>query len=317
MKNFILFCIFAFMPLCMMSQEKAQISQLVEKASQGDCKSQVKLMYSYYKNKNYQDAVSWATIIIESEKCGNEEKCKSYELLGICAFNGQGMEESATKAFDYWSTGTTIGSHSCALQLATVCEEDERYRNYAKAWYWYVKAADLGDKKIRKFVAEQYENPQATIISYNDNGTVKFRKKEYPIKEPDLEKALYYYELYFSTGTSRITNGIWTHSVEPQSKYKVAKWYFSVDSGIQQNYDKAVSLFQDIIEVQTNRERFFLYDGEEWLSEDQLGELYWYMSVCYRFGRGVTKNALKALNYTKRAADLGNDEAINLLNQKK
>lgn len=128
-----------------------------------------------------------------------------------------------------------------------------------------------------------------------------------------MTKALHYYNKYLSLVESQKRDGHRQISVEPTTKYKVSNMYYWGQNGVEQNYEKALSIFESIIREDANKEMYFLSDGEQWLSDEEIGEVYWLMSVCYRFGRGVVKNSLAAMKYTNKAAKNGNKKAIELL----
>lgn len=311
--------ILALLPISSMSQDKTRLDILVEKAKLGDADSQEEIILYYYFKKDYSELVSWCNTLLANPTSDTEKRGNTCKILGYLSLNGYGVEKSFSNAIKYWEYGVGYGNVFCASLMANIYNEVDEYNDDSKAWHWFVKAADMGDKKSCKFVASQYESPH--VIVDKDQKIVVMDGKEvgvtvfhsYPVGGKDMTKALHYYNKYLSLVESQELDGHRQISVEPTTKFKVSNMYYWGQNGVGQNYEKAVSLFESIIREEANKERYFLSDGEQWLSDEEIGEVYWLMSVCYRFGRGVMKNSLAAMKYTNKAAEKGNKKAIELL----
>ena len=302
------------------AQDTMNMTQLIEMANVGDVDSQKKLVYKYYDMKSYYESKHWCDILIANPKADNSIKGEICDVLGVFACNGYGMEQSYDEALKYWSNGADYESYKCAVRIATFYDNTWEYNDYGKAWYWYVKAADMGDKKSQRFVASQYENPNS-IIKYKTSIDAEGKKKmtmnvpNYPVGDKNLSKALYYYEKFLSHGQSIIKNGMWYISRDVRTHYIVAKIYYEGGQDVKQDYEKAFEHLEAIVFSDDYEERdFFIFDDEE-LSDEEEGDAFWLISTCYRFGRGVTKNSMAAMKYTKKAAEKGNEKAKALLRE--
>lgn len=311
--------ILALLPISSMSQGKTRLDILVEKAKLGDADSQEEIILYYYFKKDYSELVSWCNTLLANPTSDTEKRGNTCKILGYLSLNGYGVEKSFNNAIKYWEYGVGYGNVLCASLLANIYNGVYEYNDDSKAWHWFVKAADMGDKKSCKFVAAQYESPHV-IVDKEQKIVVMDGEKvgvtvihSYPLGGKDMTKALHYYNKYLSSKEAKEQDGRWIYSVEPTTEYIVSKIYYWGQNGVGQNYEKAAYIFESIIREDENKNKYFLSDGEQWLSDEEIGEVYWLMSVCYRFGRGVMKNSLAAMKYTNKAAEKGNKKAIDLL----
>lgn len=308
-----------FISLTCFSQNNARIDSIITKASLGDADSQEEIILYYYFKKDYSELISWCNTLLANPTSDTLKRGNTCKILGYLSLNGYGVEKSFSNAIKYWEYGVGYGNVFCASLMANIYNGVDEYNDDSKAWHWFVKAADMGDKKSCKFVAAQYESPHV-IVDKDQKIVVMDGEKvgvtvihSYPVGGKDMTKALHYYNKYLSLVESQKRDGHRQISVEPTTKYKVSNMYYWGQNGVEQNYEKALSIFESIIREDANKEMYFLSDGEQWLSDEEIGEVYWLMSVCYRFGRGVVKNSLAAMKYTNKAAKNGNKKAIELL----
>lgn len=97
-------------------------------------------------------------------------------ILGTVYVNGYGVEKDRAKAYELAKRGAKLDDERCITLLANMYQNDGEY---AFALKWYLKANELGNEYVSKYIAEYYSG-------------------EYEAYKPfkDLKKALEYYNKY-------------------------------------------------------------------------------------------------------------------------
>lgn len=248
----------------------------------------------YYASQNFIEAIKWCNIIINEgpNDYKNRNKNYAYSILGLCAYNGLGMSKSVDDAIAYWEKGTHyVGGISYRL----LAEHYYRSGNEEKAFNLYKRAAKSGDVEAALIVAQAYDGHSTNYEGLN----MSFSN----IKN-DVEQAAEYYNLYINN--SKLPWVTFNCSV----LYKLGMWNYTGNELFSQDYSRALDLF--VFSITHNNSTH----NECKLSFEEEGNAFWNISVCYRFGRGVEKDELKARRYVKKAAEKGNTNAINILNNK-
>jgi TPR repeat protein len=221
-------------------------------------------------------------------------------------FDGNGVSSSLDEAEKWWLRGSEYNDKGSAHNLSWIYENTTK-KNAQKAFEYRIKHADLGGYESALVVAKLYEFGNTS--------------EKYPDVQIDYAKAIEYYEKYSeslqsSSRTRKTDNDGNSYDVNKSNfliDYKLANAYFSGQDGVTKDYDKAYLYL-------TKSVNSYLYPkyqinvGKRKLTDEELGDAMWKLSVCYRFGRGVTQSAIKALEWTQKAAEKGNQNAINLLN---
>lgn len=278
------------------------ISQTITKAESGDIHSQLSLVYHYDKAKEYTQAIKWAQSVIDNNIEGwNDKRGDAYDFLGCYAFNGQGMEKDYLKGLSYFEKAFEYGRKKSGNRLAKIFRTHPKLNNIQKAFYWYEKSADAGDYDSAFFLGQLYE------YGYVMDGSEVYR---YDGASQNYEKSAKYYSIYLKKAQcgGYIPNPI---PCDIALEYKIGMWYFKGENGIEKDYEIALNHFQWCIDHSVNEYNHFKLTSA--LNDMQLGEAMWNISVCYRFGRGTTKNEITAFKWAKKAAEKGNDKAKKFL----
>lgn len=280
----------SIMPLQAEAITNDEYKELMKQAKAGNSEAQIKLINFYYDSEKYKDAIKWCKRLIATSQATDEQKCEAYYVLGDCAFWGDGMSESRKTAYKYYEIGANFGDDACALRLAIDYYDFEHdTKNSLK---WYKKAAELGYFHLGEFLGNLYEN--------NGRATMHGRMYYFPEVERNLFSADQYYDFYLNNIKVSKDSKIW---------YKRARWYYSGEGNIEKDYTRAFTYFSRAIEDNDKSK------DENKLSDEEEGDALWHLSVCYRFGRGVEKDDVKAQYYAKQAAEKGNEKAISILNE--
>lgn len=283
-------------PLYGQSKEIDKLQQTIEKASRGESSYQSDLVDYYYNTaKNYSEAIKWCNVLIANQNAKDNNKEYANRILGNCAFKGTGMEKSIDNAITYWKRGVEYKGGACALSLARVYAS--QLKDSIESIKWYKHAADLENKTAAYYLAQLYEN--GYIMTQNGI------KIYYPNIDKDIYQASKYYDIYINH-MGYNWSGVPTNS---KLLYKLAMWHYTGEGGLVKNYARAIDLLNTAVESNVNCKE------EYKLSSEDEGNALWYISICYRFGRGVEKDELIARRYVKRAADKGNVNAKSLLKE--
>jgi TPR repeat protein len=286
--------------------DESQLQAELEQAQNGNCYSQIDLAKYYYNQKDYTSALQWLNRVIDNPQT-DTKKGVACLYLGVMCAEGCGVSKSLDNAEMWWKQGLEyeeLDRRLCAYNLSWLYESTIK-KNPQKAFYYRIKDADLGGYESALVVAKLYE--------FGNTG------EKYPNVRIDYAKAIEYYEKYlkniFSYGSEQVDeNGVrhFIEKVDPLIAYKVAKAYFNGTDGVKQDYGKAAEYFKSCIEPYSHAMECRNV-SERLLTDEELGDAMWNLSICYRFGRGVTQNAISAYKLAKKASEKGNQNAINLL----
>lgn len=272
-------------------------AMLVQFAANEDRQAQLDLIDIYYNTENnYIEAIKWCELLIKNPNATDSDKGYAYLILGLCAKSGKGMQKSDLSNFLYWEAGANYNEDRCALYLANRFLKE---KDTVNALRWYEKAADLKNVDATYFLGELYETGAAITPDRTDTALLRQDLL-------DKLKAKKYYEDYL-----KITLKKDKLKENHRSKvyYKLAHWYYSGESNIERIYTLAYDYFYKAIKENEKCK------DENKLSAEEEGDALWHLSICYRFGRGVEKDDVKAQYYAKQAAEKGNEKAIAILNE--
>jgi TPR repeat protein len=296
--------------------DESQLQAELERAQHGDCSSQIEVANYYYNQKEFQTALYWLNKVMDN-KGKNTDSPKGYacQCLGLMYLYGQGVPQSMDVAEIWWQRGVDYKDYGCADDLIWLYEIASK-KDGQKAFQARIKAADLGNYESALIVAMQYEFGSAN--------------PKYPVVEKNYAKAINYYrkysnELESQTRTKQADqNGevYYTMKCDCLIDYKLAIAYFIGENGVTKDYELAVvyltrsiNSYLDPKPGRMSAPERMINIGKRQLTDDELGDAMWKLSICYRFGRGVRESAIKALEWTQKAAEKGNKNAINLLNK--
>jgi TPR repeat protein len=218
---------------------------------------------------------------------------KSQNGLGVCYYEGKGVEKDYTKAVEWYTRAANQGYVKAQYNLG-ICYEygDGIEKNISKAVEWYAKAADQGDADAQCYLGYCYEQ---------GNGV-----------EKDYTKAVEWYTKAADQGHSR-------------AQFNLGVCYFN-GNGVEVNRAIAVEWYtkaadQDHSSAQFNLGVCYEYGygiekniskAVEWYTKaaDQgVAEAQYHLGVCYFNGNGVEKNLVIAVEWYTKAADQGHEKA--------
>lgn len=278
------------------AKEIANLQEVIKKANNGDSSSQSDLIDYYYNRiKNYDEAISYCELLLNNSNAEEHNKEYANRILGLCAEYGTGMPKSLDNAVSYFKNGIELKGPSSAYSLAKLYERE--MKDSVEAINCYRESAELGDKGSMLFLGELYEKG----FIENSNKTKTF----YPDVKKDISQAAKFYDLYID----KMGHYRGAAPINSQLLYKVGQWYYEGEGNMEKNFTKAFNYLDNAIKGNENSSE------DKKLTKEEMGNALWCLSVCYRFGRGTDKDELQARRYVKRAAEIGNQNAISLLNQ--
>lgn len=326
-KKSILLIIAFIIALDSFSQSDFNFAESLNQAENGNYIKQSDIA-DYYRLtvKDYEMAVKWYKILLENDSAGKDYKGYAYHILGDLAEAGKGgFQKSDLTALNYWRKSNVLGNRTGTMHIVNYFLRTGNDPIKADSILkWYIKAADLQDADACYVVGNMYEYGKYPFtfkykLKPENNSKVKEIIKEVIMEigpgDKDYQKALRYYNAYLSP-VYRVRGK--TETFKPQTLFKVGMWYFKGMPGIPKDFDNAMSKFKDLIDYEYNPSDSTYSDfwytrkldnREKPLTDEQWGLLYWRLSTCYRFGRGITKNNLLAEKYAVLAADKGNKDA--------
>lgn len=149
-------------------------------AKQGNTDSQTSLgvMYLYGNGTktNKQKAYKW---LMESAQKNNS---MGQYYLGVMYNSGNGIDKDKEKAINWLTKSANQNNLDAQFILGTIFYENEKKSDYQKAYYWFDKGSDMGDKRSMNF---------KSIMLFNGIGTLKDEEEALmiyeQIKNSDLE----------------------------------------------------------------------------------------------------------------------------------
>lgn len=261
-------------------------------------------------DEDYTESVSRANKTLSDPKSSDYDKARACSHLGYCYYNGNGVARDIDRALALWERAYEYDKQTPrALTLAEVygyCTS--RYFSPEKSISWYEKASPY-NTEAALFLAKSYEQG---YVEFN-GGQGKTVTDRSVISRHDRGKSLFYYEEYLSH-LSAINYMKEFIDVDPAMEYYVANCYYNGD-GVEKDFEKAVYWYKQCIEHCNDSDTFYNrpYKRHSGLTDAELGEACWNLSICYRFGRGVGKNQLKSRKLTLQASSLGNQDAKSYL----
>lgn len=287
---------------------ETNLQERITEANKGNASAQKSLVRYYYNNNEYSSCKEWATKLLNNTEANKEGRVTANLYLGLLYANGKGVGKSRQTAIEYLKNGVELESAECADLLSQIYEIDSENRDLTKAFEWLKKSAELGDYQNALLVAMYYEN-----------GLGKFNKSNlnFPEISVNYPVAIKYYELYIKNLPSYLPNPERKYQYksrhDPEIEYKIANAYFYGENGVEQNYEKAASYLE--LFINDNGDINGYMERAITLPDQKVGECLWNLSTCYRFGRGVVQNELTARKLIRKAAEKGNEKAINFLNK--
>jgi TPR repeat protein len=265
--------------------DESQLQTKLSEARNGSCDSQIQVAEYYYNQKDYQTALQWLNMVIDNTAPNTQsEKGQACHYLGHLYYYGYEVSQSLDDAEKWWLQGVEYKNERSAYDLTCIYEGSIK-KNAQKAFEYRIKDADMGGYDSALVVAKLYE--------FGNNS------EKYPAITIDYAKAIEYYEKYseslqLSSRTRKTDNeGNYYYVCKSNFliNYKLATAYFSGQDGVTKNYDKACLYLNKSINSYLYP-KYQINVGTRQLTDEELGDAMWKLSVCYRFGRGVTQNPI-------------------------
>ncbi|GBB97619.1 hypothetical protein RclHR1_30140001 [Rhizophagus clarus] len=197
---------------------------------------------------------------------------------------GEGIEINLEKAFYWYHKAAENGNKKAMFNLSNNYKNGEgTEKNLEKAFYWYQKAVEDDDEKAIYNLANFHENETA---------------------ENDLEKAIYWYQNAAENGDKKAMYDLGVY-YENKDMEKAIYWY---QESAKNGNEKAMYYVANYYENNENLEKAF-YWYQKAAEIDNEGSMY-KLAICYKNGKGTEKSLEKAFYWYQKAVDNGQKEAI-------
>jgi TPR repeat protein len=253
------------------------------------------LGHKYYNEENYTEA---ANLYRKAADKGNSIAQFS---LGVCYFNGAGVEQNFTEATKWFRKAADQGDADAQYWLG-YCYEYRRgiELNYIEAAKWYRKAANQGHDAAKKKLGWCLENATDSVQLY------QLGKKAYhELNDPEAAK---WYRKAAEQGNA-------------DAQYELGCCYYS-GRGVEQNYTEAVKWYRKAADQGHARAQCDLggrYEYGKGVEKNFSEAAKWYrkaaeqgdsraqynLGLCYANGRGVEKDSSEAVKWYRKAAEQG------------
>ena len=228
-------------------------------AEQGDANAQNRLGVCYYNGEGVEKSAEQA--VVWYRKSAEQGNAVAQSNLGWCYANGEGVEESAEKAVVWYRKSAEQGDANAQNILGLCYANGEGVEKSAEqAVVWYRKSAEQGNAIAQNRLGVCY---------YNGEGV-----------EKSTEKAVQWFRKSAEQGDAAALNNL-------------GMCYYD-GKGVEMSAEKAVQWFRKSAE-----------QGYA-LAQNNLG-------MCYYNGEGVDQSIEKATTWIRKAAENGNEDAKQFL----
>ncbi len=239
--------------------------------------------HGHYFHQNIDSAIFYL------EKAVQYDKSQAARFLSDIYYFSKYKHEDKQKSFSWLETSAEMGNIKSLYELAEL---------YCNGYTYQLKDTTIVVEKA-KDAHSALLSPVKGGYSYTTYVPTKNLIK-YDFIEIDLKKAYEYFEYSL--------NG-YTETLNPKiGRYELAIAYMD-GTYFEQNYQQAVEYFKMFVPS--------ISELNEMSPEIDLGEkildALWRLQLCYRFGRGVTCNEIRANEYARMAAKFGHKKAIELV----
>lgn len=324
---------------------KAYVHQLVKAAKMGSEDALYEWgRLNYSGSKQYgvkQDRRGGISLMLDAADKGNPD---ALLFAARCYRDGSnGVRRDAGKAFASFSKAVTLGNDSALCELG-ICyiKGQGTVADYREAYRCFEAAEDIGQSEASRYIGDMYAN--GIDVKYNPAYAMQYYLKAEAggdrkallsqamlmIHSDDLdsdpERAFRIFSNAAAAGDRKGYVGLGdcykagvavtkspSDALQNYSKAfeqgnvhaaaQIGNMYYTGTSASPRNYEKAMKYF-----------RVFLSDPMS-VPRAVRGVTYRHIAECYRFGRGVAQDNLKATEYTRKAYDDGQEELGMLLGE--
>ena len=319
-------------------QKPIFLKELITEIKQGNSLSKLKLQawFIRYVEETYNYKITY-----EIDK---EDEGWNYRLIDMYSHTGD-REKDYQTAFDYYFENAEQGDSEIKCNLGIMYKIGKgTKRDFQKALYWFTKASEEGYEKAKYQIGNMYEYGEGvkqnylkaldyyievgkpisknTIDKYKEiaeNGDSELQYKlgymyENGIGVPKNSKsAVYWYEKAAENGMRNANN-------------RIAWLYYTGKFGVDA-VDKAFELLKKHAEVGDASIQCLLANIYEYDECDYENAIKWYekasekgdgssthnLAILYFYGGGTEKNPEKAFELLKKAAEQGNEDSLEVL----
>lgn len=290
------------------------MKNIEKKAEKGDMKLQCWLADYYYDKgtkQGYEKAVYWWT------KAAGQGNAEAQYCLGRSFAYAQGVPEDDAIAARWWKLAAEQGHAQAQCELADCFYMGKGVQeDIGMAVHWWQKAAAQGHVVALFSLGNSYEKGEGL--------------------EKDMNQAVLYYEK--AVNASVRTGDPLAQSLDGLYKYSANLRLASIcglgKDGFKKDVSKACRILEGMVDRYANAQvllgEIYYQDGADGTpgsyekavkyftmargddSDETSGAAAFFLSKCYRFGRGVPQDVTRADALLKEASDKGWDEAKSL-----
>lgn len=266
----------------------------------------------YYESKNYSS--SYTLFVLAA----NKGYAEAQNGLGLCYLNGYGIKENIADAWKWIKKAAEQEHVDAQYNYGVLWSYEASYGGLDEAEKWWSKAAEQGHAKAQYELGDYYLR-----IEWSPIKAMEWLSKasEQGNEEAKHELTICYYELGYCYETG---DGV------ERNLAKTLKWYTKAAG---QGHPDAIQKLNGcyyldygcrnwskehlITAITRDKEDFDI--AMDWFTKAakngntaakwQLGYLYNDIGECYEKGEGVEYNPSKAIEYYKKGAEQGNEDA--------
>ncbi len=233
--------------------------------------------------------------LIELEK--REHSAEIQSMIGVCYYQGQGVEKNEHEAFKWFLLAAEEGDGEAQSLIGVFYRHGKGVeQNSEKAFYWSKLAAEQGDAFAQSQLGELYEEGEGVKQDYLEARKWFLKAAEQGEVDGQLSLARFYMN----------GNGV------PEDYQEAATWYRKAaeqgdayaQNELGELYEEGKGVNQDYIEAR----KWFLKAAEQGDMDAQFS-----LGLLYNDGNGVPKDYAEASNWFEKAAEQGHTPAQNNL----
>lgn len=297
------------------ADEAKAMKWLLLSANKGDSVSNVYVGFIYY-SCNTKEYCSMQKAREYYEKSTHSD---ALYQLGQLYFFGLGVEPNLQKAQQYYKMSADIGNENAkaalAMNLSTLNVSQEKARD-SERFEVLKKSAAQGDPYSQYQLGTMYYRGNKLMKRDQATGVQWFLKAaNQGVEEAQIEMG-HASNLGIGVPKDYKEGFKWFKLVADKgnlyAKYKIAYSYY-LGSGVEKNYKAAFDLYKTIASkgqdafLASKKDDTNLFDVSNYINTIFM------VGHMYHYGEGVAKNDKEAFTWIKKAADLGDIQAINEL----
>ena len=321
-------------------QKPIFLKELITEIKQGNSLSKLKLQawFIRYVEETYNYKITY-----EIDK---EDEGWNYRLIDMYSHTGD-MEKDYKLAFNYYLDNAEQGDSEIKCNLGIMYKIGKgTKRDFQKALYWFTKASEEGYENAKFQIGHMYEYGEGVKQSYikafdyyleteNYNGYIRNNINRYKsIAEKGDGEFQYKLGLMYEKGigvTKNSKSAVYWYEKAAENgirnaNNRIAWLYYTGKFGVDA-VDKAFELLKKHAEVGDASIQCLLANIYEYDECDYENAIKWYekasekgdgssthnLAILYFYGGGTEKNPEKAFELLKKAAEQGNEDSLEVL----